>query len=324
MQRAGERDVRVDRQPGRAVDEAEVGVCVESRGPLPDLRRFSHEAMATVFEVYAAHPEEEYAAQAAQAAFDLADRLERELSRFLPNSDIARINRLGAGERTRVSPSTFECLVIARHMFDVTGGAFDISIGTGLPSIELDPDGFVVHQSRGGVRLDLGGIGKGYAVDLMAELLEEWGLERALVHGGFSSVLALDPPAGLDGWPLTLSDPADRSRVLVRLSARQSALGASGLRKGTHIIDPQRGEPVQERTAAWVTLPRPGRANDDGGARLAAGAVSDALTTACMMLGRAEIEAFCAQSPGLEAWVLESRGGQDELLHFGRRISGQE
>ena len=180
-----------------------------SREPreLGDVRRFSHEAMATVFEVYAVHPDERYAAQAAQAAFDLADRLERELSRFLPNSDIARVNHLAAGESTRVSASTLECLVIARHMFDLTGGAFDISIGTGLPSLELDADDVSVRATTDGVQVDLGGIGKGYAVDLMAELLEEWGLGQALVHGGFSSVLALEPPPGRDGWPLTLSDP---------------------------------------------------------------------------------------------------------------------
>ena len=141
-----------------------------------DVRRFSHEAMHTVFEVYAVHPDERYAAQAAQAAFDLTDRLERELSRFLTNSDITRVNHLAAGETTRVSPSTLECLVIARHMFDLTGGAFDISIGTGLPSLELDADECVVRATKDDVRVDLGGIGKGYAVDLMAELLEEWGL----------------------------------------------------------------------------------------------------------------------------------------------------
>ena len=77
------------------------------------------------------------------------DRLERELSRFLPNSDITRINQLAAGESTRVSPSTLECLVIARHMFELTAGAFDISIGTGLPSLELDPDEFVVRSMTG-------------------------------------------------------------------------------------------------------------------------------------------------------------------------------
>ena len=179
-----------------------------------DVRRFSHEAMATVFEVHAVHPDESYAAQAAQAAFDLVDRLERELSRFLTNSDIARINNLAAGERTRVSPSTLECLVIARHMFDLTGGAFDVSIGTGLPSLELDPDEVTVAATRGGVRVDLGGVGKGYAVDRMAELIEEWGVGVALVHGGFSSVLALEPPARPAGLAADAERPArSRSRA---------------------------------------------------------------------------------------------------------------
>ena len=66
--------------------------------------------------------------------------------------------------------------MIARHMFDLTAGAFDISIGTGLPSLELNLDEFLVRATKKGVQVDLGGIGKGYAVDLMAELLEEWGL----------------------------------------------------------------------------------------------------------------------------------------------------
>jgi thiamine biosynthesis lipoprotein len=297
---------------------------------LRDVRRFSHEAMATVFEVHAVHPDAQYAAQAAQAAFDLADRLERELSRFLPNSDIGRVNHLAAGESTRVSPSTMECLVIARHVFDLTGGAFDISIGTGLPSLEFDPDDFLVRATSSCVRIDLGGIGKGYAVDLMAELLEEWGLDLALVHGGFSSVLALEAPAGRDGWPLTLSDPGAPSRVLARLSARQTALGASGLRKGDHIVDPRTGEPVRGRRAAWVAVPRPAvavaEAQSDAGARFAAAAVADALTTAFMLLSPGEVETLCEGSPGLEAWILEGpvKGWQGEanLLHFGDSGSG--
>ena len=301
------------------------GLGVEGPRGLRDVRRFSHEAMATVFEVHGTHPDAQYAAQAAQAAFDLAGRLERELSRFLPNSDIGRVSHLAAGERTLVSPSTMECLVIARHVFELTGGAFDVSIGTGLESLELDPDAFLVRATRGGVQIDLGGIGKGYAVDLMAERLEEWGIERALVHGGFSSVLTLEAPPDRDGWPLTLSDPGASSRVLARLSVRQTALGASGLRKGDHIVDPRTGEPARGRRAAWVAVPRPAaagaEARTDGGHRAAAAAVADALTTAFMLLGTGEIEALCERSPGLEGWILiePAEGAQAEasLLHFG-------
>jgi thiamine biosynthesis lipoprotein len=281
--------------------------------------------MATVFEVHAAHPDAQYVAQAAQAAFDLVDRLERELSRFLPNSDIARINTLAAGGCTRVSPTTMECLAIARHVFDLTGGAFDVSIGTGLASLAFDPDTLVVGATRHGVQVDLGGIGKGYAVDLAAEVLEEWGIERAVVHGGFSSVLALEPPPGRDGWPLTLSDPAVPSRVLARLSVRQSALGASGVQKGAHIVDPRTGAPAGGRRAAWVVVPRPEAARGgppvDEGPRQAATAVSDALTTAFMLLDLDEIEAVCARNPGLEAWILPEPVGEPreeaQVLHLG-------
>jgi FAD:protein FMN transferase len=288
-----------------------------SPSDLRDVRRFSHEAMATVFEVHVVHPDSGYAAQAAQAAFDLVDRLERELSRFVPNSDITRINHLAAGAATQVSPTTFECLSIARHAFELTGGAFDISIGTGLPCLDLQAEGFTVTARADGVRLDLGGIGKGYAVDLMAELLEEWELPVAFLHGGFSSVLALEPPPGLDGWPLTLSHPVDAA-VLARLTPRQTALAASGLRKVDHIVDPRVGAPVRDRLSAWVAVPRPRPvAPGAGGAadspRLAAAAISDALTTAFMMLSAEEIAALCHGTPGVEAWILEE--GAD-LLHI--------
>src|SRR6476660_2172885 len=294
--------------------DAASGLGIDRPGQSRDIRRFSHEAMATVYEIYAVHPDEQYAAQAAQAAFDLVDRLERELSRFQPNSDITRINQLAAGAHTRVTPSTLECLVIARHMFELTGGAFDVSIGTGLASLEIDPDELVVRASTSGVQVDLGGIGKGYAVDLVAELLEDWGLERSLVHGGFSSVLALDPPADGEGWPLTLSDPRDPSRVLARLSVRQTALGASGIRKKDHIVDPRSGDPARGRLASWVAVARPPAA-PDGGPRMAPATVADALTTAFMMLSMEEIRELCARTPAVEAWILPD-DDQRAVAHF--------
>jgi thiamine biosynthesis lipoprotein len=298
---------------------------VEGPRGLRGLRRFSHEAMATVFEVYVLHPDERYAAQAAQAGFDLVDRLERDLSRFVANSDITRINHLAPGESTRVNASTLECLAIARHMFDLTGGAFDVSIGSGLPRLELDADEVLVRATKGDVRIDLGGIGKGHAVDLMADVLEEWGLGAALVHGGFSSVLALDPPPGSDGWPLTLSDPRAPSRLLARLSVRQAALGASGLRKGGHLVDPRTGRPAHLRRAAWVRVPRPERTGagtpDPEEPRVVPATVADALSTAFMLLSHDDIEGLCARSPGLEAWILPESAGDppagNPLLHFG-------
>ena len=305
------------------------GIGIAGPRALGDVRRFSHEAMNTVFEVYAVHADAQYAAQAAQAAFALVDRLEGELSRFRSNSDISRVNHLMAGESARVGEPALECLLIARHLYDVTGGAFDVAIGTGLPSLEINAEVFTIRAAADGVRVDLGGIGKGYAVDLMAEVLEEWGLGRAFVHGGFSSALALDAPTNGDGWPLTLSDPGEPSRVLSRLSMRQTALSASGVRKGDHILDPRTRSPVRGRLAAWVALARPASsgAAADPGPRLAPAAVADALTTAFMLLSVDEIEALCAQTPGLEAWVLpdtESTGPGNLLYFNGPTIPGDE
>jgi thiamine biosynthesis lipoprotein ApbE len=159
----------------------------------------------------------------------------------------------------------------------------------------------------------------------MTELLEEWGLERALVHGGFSSVCALESSAGCEGWPLTLRDPGAPSRLLARLSMRQMAVSASGLQKGAHIVDPRNGDAVRGRLAAWVVVPRPCTAGADapadGRPRAAAAAVTDALATAFMLLSTEAIAALCERSSGLEAWVLqESPAGEmrdPELRHFG-------
>jgi thiamine biosynthesis lipoprotein len=289
------------------------GLGIAGPREIAGLRRFSHEAMNTVYEVSLVHADAQYAAQAARAAFDLIDHLEQALSRFRPNSDITRINDLAAGGSTRVGDAALECLVIARHIYDLTAGAFDISIGTGLPALEIDADTGTVHATADDVRVDLGGIGKGYAVDLVGELLEEWGIDRVLVHGGFSSMLALEPPEDFDGWPVTLSNPGRPSDVLHRLSLRQTAMSASGVRKGDHIVDPRSGQPVRGRKAAWASLPRPGPSDASipgrvEGPRLAPAAIADALTTAFMILSAQEIADLCGLSPGLLAWVLSDEG----------------
>jgi thiamine biosynthesis lipoprotein len=282
-------------------------VLPDETGPGPDVQRFAHAAMATVFEIRCVHADPGYARQAAQEAFRLVDRLEQEQSRFVANSDVSRINQLSAGEATRVSPSTMECLQIARRMYDRTGGAFDIAVGSGLGGLDFVPEDFTVLARTGGVRLDLGGIAKGYAVDRVAELLGEWEISRALVHGGWSSVLALEPPPDGDGWALTLSAPEPgEPRVLARISARQKALSASGTHKGDHIFDPRTGRPVRDR-AVWVAVE--GGADGDPGSRAA---FAETLSTAFMVLPREEVAALRRQWSGVEAWLVEERA----LVHL--------
>jgi len=262
--------------------------------------RFAHQAMATEFEIFCAHLDREYARQAAWAAFDLLDRMESELSRFIENSDVSRINALAAGASARVNRWTMECLEIARLAYEETAGAFDISLGSGLDSLQLDPHASTVRATADAVRLDLGGIGKGYAVDRMAEVLRDWDIHQALIHGGCSSVLAMEAPAGFEGWPLTMSDAAGTPFDTVQ--AKRRAFSASGTRKGDHILDPRTGKPVRRRLAAWAS------AELDRGALSASAspsAVAEAFSTSFMILPAGEVQDICERFPGLEAWLLE-------------------
>ena len=96
---------------------------------IADAHHFAHEAMATVFELYIVSEDEAYAQGGAQAAFAEVDRLELEMSRFIENSDIARLNSALPGEVVEVGMEVFDCLSRAVELSVQTGGAFDITIG---------------------------------------------------------------------------------------------------------------------------------------------------------------------------------------------------
>lgn len=272
--------------------------------------------MATVFEIICVHENRSYAEQAARAAFDLIDRLESELTCHRSSSDISRINRLEAGEDTSVGMWTMECLLLARHFYAETRGAFDISLGSGLEAVEMIPAESRARVHAEKVRLDLGGIGKGYAIDRAGELLQEWEIDRALVHGGFSSVLVLDAPPGREGWPLTISLPG-AAVVLARVVARRQAWSASGICKKDHIVDPRTGLSVRNRPAAWVSGSMESLSAVCRGCNLAVpagisetrdspAAVAEALSTAFMIMPLEEIASYCLQHAGVEARLLIS------------------
>lgn len=94
-----------------------------------DVHRFSHRAMAATFEIIVQYEDPVYARQASQAAFDLLDRIEGDLSRYIETSDIARINNLAAGAPLQVSLETFACLSLCQKMYAQTDGAFDVTAG---------------------------------------------------------------------------------------------------------------------------------------------------------------------------------------------------
>jgi thiamine biosynthesis lipoprotein len=298
------------------------------------LKRFSHEAMATTFEIIIIHDDECYARQAAIAAFDEVDRLENELSRFLENSDVTRINNASANEPIALGLDTFECMKIAKRVYAETNGAFDITIGSllkcwhnkdgsprkplpkeidlarlhaGTNLLELNETEHTVSLSVGGVQVDLGGIGKGYAVDRVAELLHDWSIDVALISGGYSSVLALDAPPAKNGWPLTLTNPAGNKEILAHPSLRDAALGGSGVQKGGHIIDPRTVKPVEGRLAAWSSAPD--------------ATTADALSTAFMIMGLDEINEYCRRHPETLAMVIletkDDKKPEEKILRFG-------
>lgn len=279
------------------------------------MHRFGHQAMAALFEILCVHEDENYARQAANQAFDLLDRLERDLSRFVENSDITRINNLAVGGTAKVSRWTMECLMLAQFGQQETGGAFDVSLGTGLRELELRSTEYEVHANVAGLRLDLGGIGKGYAVDRMSEVLADWDIEHALIHGGGSSVRALEPPPSLRGWPLRICLAGEGAGPALFYEASECAVSASGLQKGNHVIDPRTPKPSRLRPAAWVvagasTFRSAFRTMEPVGAcgesvSESPAALAEVFSTAFLMMNRPEVDACSARWPGLEPWLAE-------------------
>lgn len=300
-------------------------------GAIRNLHRFAHKAMATIYEIFIITEDAIYAQQAAYEAFNELDRLEEELSRFRANSDITRINSLAAHTPLCLGLDTFECLQLAQRIAQETNGAFDVTVGpllkcwlnpdktlrtpateeleaarrnVGMHLLVLDEAQHTITLQASPVHLDLGAIGKGYAVDVMANLLREWEIEIALLHGGRSSVYALGAPPGTAGWPLSISNPMRSEQPPMTLHLCHQAVSGSGLQKGQHIIDPRSGQPLAVKRAAWA---------------IALGAaVSDAISTAFMIMTLEEIADYCAQHAETQAIIATTEEeGSENFLQFG-------
>lgn len=181
-------------------------------------QRFEHDAMACTFGLCLFGVDRRYAGQAARAAFDEVDRLEQTLSRFVPHSDIVRLSALKAGQTIPVAIETIECLQLAAQLHDLTGGAFDVAFRTPGPRdvapLVLDPAAHAVGVQVPGVQLDLGGLGKGYAVDRVVGLLREWGVPAGRVHAGQSTVRVFGTSPGGGTWRVGLRHPEQIDETL--------------------------------------------------------------------------------------------------------------
>ncbi len=239
--------------------------------------------MATHFQVRIANQERTYAAQAAEAALALVDKLESHLSRFRANNDIARLAELAPGETMRLSEPAFACLEIAKRMERITKSAFSptpsaLQTQASMPQWEMIGEELSIRCLSGKLQFDLGAIGKGFALDRLAELLCEWDCPSFLLVAGGSSILAGDPPPDTPGWSCGLGDDDAPYRLLLA----HASLSGSGLAvKGQHILDPRTGQPAARQNRAWVLADT--------------AAESDALSTACMVLSEPELEGVLAQ-----------------------------
>ena len=269
---------------------------------MPDIHQFNHAAMATHFQVRIVHDERTYAAQAAQAAFDLVNSLESCLSRFRGTSDIARAAHLAPGERMRISEPAFACLQVAKRMEEATRSAFCPTPGAlkaqaSLPGWDLVPGELSILCLSGRLEFDLGAIGKGFALDRMAELLRDWDCASFLLVAGGSSILAGGPPPDAPGWSCGLGEDNAAERFFLT----NASLSGSGIAvKGAHILDPRTGQSALRQSRAWVLADT--------------AAESDALSTACMVLSETELEEVLAQN---HTWLafLDTENGARPIGH---------
>ncbi len=291
-----------------------------------DVGRFAHFSMGTTFELLIAGEDEEYACQVSQAVFAEVDRIESLFSRFDPSSEIGQINRLRPGQSLRIGVETYDCLKTAFWLRSQTGGAFDVNVGgmvkdedkdmlEGETSFDRSPEraeilnrlslsqirgGYAVkfgsameEKDIGSLALDLGGIGKGYALDRTLDVLSDWGIERTLVSAGTSTTIARGTPSGdlgkIKGWPVGVGGDWGCPNAPRKFFLKDRALSGSGTEvKGEHIIDPRTGKPARAHLAAWVSHP--------------SATLADALSTAFMVMGTDEVRTFCTDHP--EVWAL--------------------
>jgi thiamine biosynthesis lipoprotein len=292
------------------------------------LIRVSRRAMATTFEVAipaGTHPDP---VAAATAALDLIDDLEDQMTVFRDHSEVSRLNATAAASPVVVEEQLFELFTRCAAWTRETEGAFDIATGAlvkawgffrregrvpdaserneamarcGFRHVILNPELRSVKFRRAGLELNLGAVGKGYALDRAARLLrEEWGILSALLHGGGSSVYAIGhAPGDARGWPVRLKHPTAPGRSLGTVHLRDRGLGTSAAtfqffeykgQKLGHLLDPRTGWPASGTASASVTAPT--------------AAEADAMSTAAFVLGATGAEQLTRLKPALGAVVL--------------------
>jgi thiamine biosynthesis lipoprotein len=281
-------------------------------------------AMATRFELVLYGDDPVRMRAAGEQAFQEIERLESQLSFYRPDSEITWINSRAAESPVRIDPRLFHLLLRCANLTKKTCGAFDVTVGplmrlwgfakgsprvpqpselalvrnaVGMKNVELCEEDSTVHFKQRGVELDLGGYGKGYAIERAIGILKENEVTNALLHGGTSSIFALGTPPLEAGWRIGLSAPFDDGeKSTVELSNTGLSVSAAhgkwfnvdGCMYG-HVLDPGTGAPARGALAAAVTGPSPSDC--------------EALSTALLVLGQSWLPAMQLSFPDYRAFI---------------------
>lgn len=309
------------------------------------LLEISRDAMACRFALYLNAGQHPGAAEKCVETLDRLEPLEDQMSVYREHSEVSRINRLAAEASVEVEAGLCRLLARGLQLWRETDGAFDMTAGplskvwgfyrragampdeaalqealsrVGSQWLDLDTARRTVRFRRAGMEINLGGIGKGHALDDCAQYLIREGVNDFLFHGGHSSVLArgrrLGPHAPGDGWLVGVRHPLRPERRLAEIVLRDRALGTSGSaaqsfyhqgRRYSHILDPRTGWPADRVLSATVIAP--------------SAADADALATAFYVLGVEAAFDYCRRHENLAALLVTpgARRGKIQLHDIG-------
>ncbi|MCA9196784.1 MAG: FAD:protein FMN transferase [Planctomycetales bacterium] len=310
------------RQQGEALaDQLMDQVAPASHGSL----RLATRAMACEFSVML-NPDAHRQVMLASAALDLVHQVESELTVYREDSDVIRLNQHAYQQPVCVSASLFQLFQLSMQLASLTNGAFDLTSGplitlwrscrtanripteeeiaelknsVGMQLVALDEQASSIRFLDPNVTVNFGAIGKGFALDRMADELTRENVDSFLIHGGHSSILARGDHNQTGGWPVGIGNPLFPERRLGTVLLQDQAMGTSGSnvqyfrcqgRKFGHILDPRTGWPVDGTLSVTAFAPT--------------AAEADALSTAFFVMGEDQIQEFCAAHPGFGAIVV--------------------
>ncbi len=311
---------------------------------------FVRQAMATDFVLQLNMGEYANDKSAALDALDVVSRLERELSFFIPDSVVGELNRTAAGIPVFPDDPIYDLFRLCQTLYEQTHGAFDITAGRlwdiwgfsrragQVPApediqtaLETRGEGKLTFMDdvKGVARTDertlinLGAIGKGYALDRAGRFLFDCGVTDFLFHGGASSVVAMGNRTDSVGWevglhnPLRQTEPKNRESTrleTIRLhnqtlatSGSQTQFFRAGGKRYGHIIDPRTGYPASTMPnspvvySATVDIPVH---NPDSAYDYFAASKADALATAFYILGPSAAQEYCTNNQGVEIYFV--------------------